>query len=430
MKALSIIFIMFLLSTGLSAQINVGEKIRNKANQRVEQKVDQGIDKALDKTEEGVKDATKKKDKKDDKNGESKENNETTKESNNTNENSKPSTNEDKPVPLTSNTKYDFIPGDQVLLFEDFSQDAIGDFPALWTTNGSGEVRTVNKGTGNWLYMSQDDGAYCLMKDLVLPENFIFEFDMIGQSKPDYDHTDFWFSFYNSQGDFMDDGLYPGSEGFHIRITNGGWEVTGYRQEKDMTNNTTEIAPVKMNEVQHVIVWVQKRRLRIYHDGQKVLDGPTVLFQDAKYNRLRFNQWGGAGNHFITNLKITTAAPDTRSKLLTEGKLVSYGIYFDSGKDIVKGESYGALNDIAKVLKENPTVKIKIVGHTDADGDDKSNLDLSKRRAANVKNSLVKDFGIEGTRIETDGAGESQPISPNDNAENKSKNRRVEFIKL
>ena len=69
---------------------------------------------------------------------------------------------DDKPK-LESYTKYDFVPGDQILLFEDFSQDAIGDFPALWTTDGSGEVRTVNNAPGKWLYMSSDENVYCLV---------------------------------------------------------------------------------------------------------------------------------------------------------------------------------------------------------------------------------------------------------------------------
>ena len=258
MKSLLFFTILTFLTSGLFSQINVGEKIRTKTNQRIEQKVDQGIDKALDKTEDGVKDATKKKDKKED--NKQSTNEDATKSS------ETPEKKDDKPTPLTSNTKYDFVPGDQVLFFEDFSQDAVGDFPALWTTNGSGEVRTVNKASGNWLYLSQDDGAYCLMKDLVLPDNFIFEFDMIGQPKEDYDHTDFWFSMYNSQDDYMDDGLYPGLEGFHVSISESRWAVTGYRQEvSNMTHNETQLSPIKMNEVQHVIVWVQKRRLRIYN---------------------------------------------------------------------------------------------------------------------------------------------------------------------
>ena len=65
-----------------------------------------------------------------------------------------------------------------------------------------------------------------------------------------------------------------------------------------------------------------------------------------------------------------------------------------------------------------------------ADGADAANLDLSKRRAASVKNELVKSFGVKGDRLETDGMGESQPVAPNDSPANKSLNRRVEFIKL
>ena len=88
------------------------------------------------------------------------------------------------------------------------------------------------------------------------------------------------------------------------------------------------------------------------------------------------------------------------------------------------------LKEISQVLKDNATVKVKIIGHTDSDGDDKSNLDLSKRRAASVKNSLSTEFGIDASRMETDGKGEIEPASPNTSSEMKANNRRVEFIKI
>ena len=158
---------------------------------------------------------------------------------------------------------------------------------------------------------------------------------------------------------------------------------------------------------------------------------PTNLYADVKLSRLCFRLSRGASSgSYISNLRITDAAPDMRSKLITEGKLVSYGIYFDVNKDVVKSESYGTIKEIAKVLTDNPDVKIKIVGHTDSDGDDKSNLDLSKRRGAAVKNVLVKEFNIDASRIETDGKGESEPVAKNDSVINKALNRRVEFIKL
>jgi outer membrane protein OmpA-like peptidoglycan-associated protein len=81
-------------------------------------------------------------------------------------------------------------------------------------------------------------------------------------------------------------------------------------------------------------------------------------------------------------------------------------------------------------MKEFTDLKVKIIGHTDADGNDPANLDLSKRRAAAVKVSLAKDFGIDESRMETDGKGESEPIDKNDTPAGKANNRRVEFIKL
>ncbi|MBL0356628.1 MAG: OmpA family protein [Chitinophagaceae bacterium] len=132
----------------------------------------------------------------------------------------------------------------------------------------------------------------------------------------------------------------------------------------------------------------------------------------------------------IANFRVAAGLPDMRNKLLTEGKLVSYGIYFDVNQATVKPASFATLKEIAQVLKDNPTVKIRIVGHTDSDGDDAANLDLSKHRAAAVRQELLNNFGIEPARIETDGKGELQPIAANDTAANKAKNRRVEFVKL
>ena len=80
---------------------------------------------------------------------------------------------------LQSFSKYDFIPGDKVILFEDFSQDAVGDFPALWTTDVAGEINTLNIGTGNWLNLNSTEGTYWFMKEIEFPQNFILEMDIV-----------------------------------------------------------------------------------------------------------------------------------------------------------------------------------------------------------------------------------------------------------
>jgi len=74
-------------------------------------------------------------------------------------------------------------------------------------------------------------------------------------------------------------------------------------------------------------------------------------------------------------------------------------------------------------------MKVTIIGHTDSDGDAAQNLDLSKKRAASVRILLTTEFGIDGTRLQTDGLGETKPVSDNNTAEGKAQNRRVEFIK-
>ena len=255
---------------------------------------------------------------------------------------------------------------------------------------------------------------------------------MITTSTEDAQNFECAICFFHAEGtDFDFSSLFPGDNGIHFHMTDFNWSANSYQEGKDnMKEGESSTSPVIKDELNHVIIWVQKSRARIYFNGQKTLDLPTVVYQPVNYNHLRFSLWSTYSVPYVSNIRITTAGADTRSKLLTDGKLVSYGIYFDVNKDAVKPESYGALNDIAKVLKENPDVRVKIVGYTDSDGADAANLDLSKRRAAAVRNELAKTFGIEASRLESDGKGETSPVAPNDTPSNKALNRRVEFIKL
>lgn len=413
------------VTTATYAQFNIKDKVKEKTTSRTETRIDEGIDKGIDKLEEGVGKLFKKNKNKQEEITEEPEETKgnATEDENTTTAKAAPS--------LKGFSKYDFVPGDKVLYFEDFSQDAIGDFPALWTTNGGGEVKNVNIAPGNWLHMNKEDAVYCYTKPIAFPENFIMEFDII----PDGDFANgYALTFYEDpENAELTDDLYPGKKGVHISFEEGRWYTKGYNNSIDAggwIEGESTTKPVVLEQVNHVIIWVQNRRLRIYHQGAKAFDMPTNIHAGTKFNRLRFSGWSTHSTPYVTNIKITTAAPDTRSKLITEGKLVSYGIYFDVNKDVVKAESFGTLSEIAKTLKENPSVKIKIIGYTDSDGDDAKNLDLSKRRSAAVKSALSTEFGVEGARIETDGKGESEPISPNTTAEGKAKNRRVEFIKI
>ncbi len=332
-------------------------------------------------------------------------------------------------------SKYDFIPGEKVIFFDDFSQDAVGDFPAAWNTNGTAEVVNTNIFPGKWMkYVMRE----CVWTDnlLPLPDNYTIEFDIIPQGGLEGDRMSGWemrlMQAKNAKA--WDHGSAPGNGGFKFEVEYFGrpgystWfygdecapaKLSGYIGEENLKQ--------KINQKYHMAIWVQKTRIRLYQDQNKIIDLPRAFPAGCvKPDRLRFEN----GAAMISNVRIAVGAPDMRNKLITEGKLVSYGIYFDVNKDVVKPESYGTLKSIADVLTENAGVKVKIVGHTDADGDNAANLDLSKRRAAAVKKELVNTFGIDAARLETDGKGETQPVAGNDTPSSKALNRRVEFIKM
>jgi OmpA-OmpF porin, OOP family len=408
------LFLLFSSNTALS------QGLLDKIKEKVEEKTDEAIEKA----------------------GQEDENKEEAKEQNEVNEQKEEKQNDikeaqEKPVQkeeLKSYSKYDFIPGDKVIFYEDFSQDAVGEFPALWNTNKSGEVMTTNKYPGKWFKL-KEEGLFWLEKGVSLPSNCTVEFDVIPDDNGEEQQAlGFDFTILAaSEGDLYPTMYVPGSGGviFNLYTPNGSHSISGYSEGIYGMNGNydKEIGLFKAKELNHVAIWIQKTRVRVYIHGEKIFDLPKVLPAGIQLNQLRFLT-GGGNEPLITNIRIAEAGADMRSKLLTEGKLVTHGILFDVNSDKIKPESYGTLKSIAEVLKENADVKVKIVGHTDSDGSDAANLDLSKRRAASVKSTLAKEFGIDESRMDTDGKGESQPVADNNKPEGKANNRRVEFIKL
>ena len=328
-------------------------------------------------------------------------------------------------------SKFDFVPGEKVIFYDDFSAENIGDFPVQWNTNSSGEIITIAKFPGRWFQMGQS-GYFIPEAKENFTENFTVEFDLVPMNLTGTEYlygTDF-IILSGTLSDPNEGGAIPGKAGNRItpEFENINWSNWSEKTEgyKDDGNG---IFQFNVNQKYHVAFWVQKQRLRMYADEKKILDLPRGLIDGYVYNIFRF-QTSDEVNPIISNFRIAAGLPDTRNKLLTEGKLISYGIQFDVNSDKVKPVSYATLKEIAQVLKDNPTIKVKIIGHTDSDGNDASNLDLSKRRAASVKAELTKTFSVDAATLETDGLGESQPLAPNDTAVNKAKNRRVEFIKL
>ncbi len=113
-----------------------------------------------------------------------------------------------------------------------------------------------------------------------------------------------------------------------------------------------------------------------------------------------------------------------------EGKFALYGVFFDTGKSVIKPESETALNTVVEYLNANPAAKIVVVGHTDNTGGYDANTLLSKARATSVKNWLITKGKISATRLKAEGAGQFCPAATNKTEEGKAKNRRVEIVLL
>ncbi|MBK9177069.1 MAG: OmpA family protein [Flavobacteriales bacterium] len=332
-------------------------------------------------------------------------------------------------------SKFDFVPGERVLVVEDFMQDAVGDFPDKWNTNASAEVVTLEGIEGHWLMLNRQ-GVF--MPEFIdsLPADFTLEFDLLcdnpGQAYAlytsivaltDHDKPALW----QPAAERFTFTVVPGRPGSSHSATerrkNGEAESSPNASTKQFSDPA---APV------HVAVWRQKERVRVYFNEEKVWDLPKAIVADGKFNALVWWLQGPSdvANYYLSNLRLAIGAPDTRNKLLTEGRWVTHGILFDVNSANIKPASYGTMKEVANVLKEDAAVRVTIIGHTDADGDEAANLDLSRRRAAAVKEFLVREFAIDGGRLETDGLGESKPTAPNTTPEGKANNRRVEFVKI
>ena len=280
-----------------------------------------------------------------------------------------------------------------------------------------------------------------------LPDNFTFECDIICNEKFSYysPALSLYFLTGKNDKDIFDGYFIPLQKRSGVKISvhpsdglnNGGQGSTESFEngESYMKNdvNTMQFKTSSGMRTVHISIWKQKQRLRVYLNEEKIFDLPKAFADSKNYGTALFEIWGDlkdSDRYLVSNLKLAAGLPDTRTKLITEGRFVTSGILFDVNSDKIKQQSYGVLKDIANVLTENGSINVKIVGHTDSDGNAADNLSLSKRRAEAVKAALVKDFGIDASRLQTDGKGASDPITSNATAEGKANNRRVEFLKL
>jgi outer membrane protein OmpA-like peptidoglycan-associated protein len=166
--------------------------------------------------------------------------------------------------------------------------------------------------------------------------------------------------------------------------------------------------------------------------------GEDVVVKVAKNNKetwayITANGNGSYSIHLIEKEMMKqdiVADASTMGKSIKEsGKATLYGIYFDTGKSEVKPESDAALQEISKLLKNEPGLKLYVVGHTDNTGIFESNMKLSQDRANAIMNALVGKYAISASRLKACGDGPTAPVATNDTEVGQSLNRRVELVK-
>jgi outer membrane protein OmpA-like peptidoglycan-associated protein len=168
-------------------------------------------------------------------------------------------------------------------------------------------------------------------------------------------------------------------------------------------------------------------------------DETNFYFLDDPANPLALAWQQGETSDRLQVIKITwPAGKETEreqpsqqiaQQLATSGRAQIYGIYFDFASDALRPESEAVLKEISQVLAERPDWKLSVEGHTDNIGGDAFNMDLSRRRAAAVKQALVDRYHVAPDRLSPAGFGATRPVESNDTMEGRARNRRVELVR-
>ncbi len=327
----------------------------------------------------------------------------------------------------SSFAKSDFVPGDEVFFEDNFENEKLGEFPSRWELlDGYAEVASF---AGRKVIAFTDEGLGSvgpLMKDRQawLPDVFTVEYDIyVCEINPDAGESMLFSIRFEAGG--HDSGV-----DFYFREDGSSWmqwtictpEGRTSGGQKDLSAG--ENNPLIPGEWNHFALSFNKRAFKGYLNGIRVINAPSM----AAPVRFYFNSSGKYPYNGISNVRLAKGAVPLYDRLMSDGKIITYAITFETGKADLKPESMVEINRIAKLMKENPNLSFEVQGHCDATGSDKVNDPLSQRRAEAIVSALV-DLDIAEARLKPVGKGSHSPIASNSTEEGRAKNRRVEFVK-
>ena len=196
---------------------------------------------------------------------------------------------------------------------------------------------------------------------------------------------------------------------------------------------------LKKNDWSHFALSFNKRAIKIYINGKRVINIPNS--QAADRVKIHQAEWGGfhGNKNYLTNFRLAKGGNELYAQQTTDmsavekaiaetGKFVTNNILFETGKATLKPESMEEIQKVADYMKKNPQARFEVQGHTDNVGSDKTNDPLSQQRAEAVVKAL-EDMGVDPFNLRPVGKGSHEPIADNGTEAGRAKNRRVEFIK-
>ena len=407
-KILFLFTVMIFLSFTHSNSQGLLGKIKDKTKQRADAKVDNAIEKGLDGAENSVKSDPA-----------NTANNNT---NGNDNAGSGSNTNVSTKQNIVAYGKYDFVPGDKIIFEDHIEKESAGEFPSKWNLHaGKIEIASVD-GEPVIAFL---EGNYASIAPLMekpgdyLPDVFSLEFDQYVKNGG-----------YNYMAISLHDDKDPTYK-WDAEEALDGWSImTGHTGSvKETSGDYPSTSEEYNNKWHHIALSYNKGNIKIYTDQFRLCNLPRLNGKSNPSGIVLGCIGDPDGTVFIKNIRIAAGGGDLYKRVATDGKIVTHGILFDVNKASIKPESMGTLNEINKIMKDNPDVKFEIGGHTDSDGCDEANQKLSQARSEAVRDQLVK-MGVEASRLTAKGYGKSKPIDNNTSPEGKANNRRVEFVKI
>jgi outer membrane protein OmpA-like peptidoglycan-associated protein len=186
-----------------------------------------------------------------------------------------------------------------------------------------------------------------------------------------------------------------------------------------------------VDKVNRARIMVDGKYTKVYINGVRVANAPNA--DVGRSNKVQLWVPGydpeGVQATLIGPIRIAAGGKKLYDALAEKGRVATQGIYFDTGSDAIRPESAPTLKEIGAMLKDHADLRLTIEGHTDNVGKAESNQALSEKRAAAVRQHLIDNYQVEASRLEAKGLGQTKPVGPNDTAEGRQQNRRVELVK-